>query len=102
MSSAGPVQRCWPPCPYTLLQENTHQQVLLISVIKILKNLLSVSWLTDTIAVLKALPGFVVVLGWSAGLSVQLSRLLEPGRGSAVEDALVGIAMVISEAEGVF
>lgn len=101
MSSAGPVQRCWPPCPYTLLREHTPAGIAYLCDKDPKKSALS-SRLTDTIAVLKALPGFVVVLGWSAGLSVQLSRLLEPGRGSAVEDALVGIAMVISEAEGVF
>jgi len=38
-----------------------------------------------------------VVFGWSAGLSVQLSRLLGPE--SAMEDLSMGGAVLVSESE---
>ena len=81
-------------CPYTLLQEgdtvsqDSKMQFFhfIILMIKLPKYVLY-------------LPGFFVVFGWSAGFSVQLSRLLGPGRDSAVGDASVGGLLLVSESE---
>lgn len=43
--------------------------------------------------------GFFVVFGWSAGLSVQLSRDLDPCSDVAVGDTPMGGLMLVSEGE---
>lgn len=40
-----------------------------------------------------------MVFGWSAGLSVQVSRVLGPGRDSTVGDASIGGPILVSEGE---